>query len=77
MSEEPKVLHVNQAGENWEVETETTSVAQTETKEEAIQAAQEAAAELHAELIVVHTSDGRVESELPVKHPEKEKPAGE
>ena len=67
MAEEPKALHVNQTGENWEVESESSTVAQAETKQEAIEAAQEAAQELKAESIVVHTSDGMVESELRVK----------
>ncbi len=66
MSEEPKALHVNETGENWEVESESSTVAQAETKQEAIEAAQEAAQELGADSIVVHTSDGMVESETPV-----------
>ena len=66
MPDESKALHINQTGENWEVESESSTVAQAETKQEAIEAAQEAAQELKAETIVVHTSDGMVESELRV-----------
>lgn len=66
MSKEPKALHVNPTGENWEVESSVGTVAQAETKEEAIQAAREAASEHQAEAIIVHTSDGMVEKEIPV-----------
>lgn len=66
MAEESKALHINQTGENWEVESESRTVAQAETKQEAIEAAQEAAHDLKAETIVVHTSDGMVESEMRV-----------
>jgi diacylglycerol kinase family enzyme len=66
MPEESKALHINQTGENWEVESESSTVAQAETKQEAIEAAQEAAQELRAETIVVHTSDGMVEAEMQV-----------
>ena len=67
MSDEPKALHVNPTGENWEVESSVGTVAQAETKEEAIEAAREAAVEHQAESIIVHTSDGMVEKEIPVK----------
>ncbi|RYD72340.1 MAG: DUF2188 domain-containing protein [Verrucomicrobiaceae bacterium] len=70
MSEEPKVLHVNPTGENWEVESAVGSVAQAETKHEAIEAAREAAAEHQAEAIVVHTYDGMVEQEIRLPRPE-------
>ena len=67
MSEEPKALHVSPTGENWEVEKESgASVAQAETKEEAIEAAQEAASEEGASEIIIHTADGRVEKEIPL-----------
>lgn len=65
--EEPKSLHVSQTGENWEVEQETGgTVAQAETKEEAIEAAKEAAPSIGASEIVIHTADGRVEKEIPL-----------
>ncbi|MHA3773034.1 DUF2188 domain-containing protein [Verrucomicrobiota bacterium sgz303538] len=67
MSEEPIALHVNPTGENWEVESTVGTIAQAETKQEAIEAAKEAAAEHHAQAIIVHTSDGMVEAEIPVR----------
>lgn len=66
MSGEPRALHVNQIGENWEVESDSNTVAQAETKQEAIDAARELAPRLRAESIIVHTSDGMVESETRV-----------
>ena len=66
MSEEPKALHVNPNGENWDVESLSETLAQAESKQEAIEVAQEIAAEHGAEVIRVHTSDGMVESEIPV-----------
>jgi hypothetical protein len=67
MSDEPAKVHVSMIGENWEVESETATLAQAETKEEALEAAQEAARGEQAETIVVHTSDGMIEKEIPVK----------
>ena len=67
MSDEPKALHVNQTGENWEVESSLGTVAQAETKQEAIEAAKDVAPDHAAEEIVVHTSDGMVEAKIPVK----------
>jgi predicted amidohydrolase YtcJ len=65
MSEEKPTIHVSMTGENWEVETDKQTLAQAETKEEALEAAREAAQAAQAEKIVVHTSDGMVEKELP------------
>jgi hypothetical protein len=70
MSEQPKALHVNPNGENWDVESAAGTLAQAETKQEAIEVAQEIAAEHGAEAIQVHTSDGMVEKEIRVKKPE-------
>ena len=39
MSEEPKALHVNPNGENWDVESTSGTLAQAESKQEAIEAA--------------------------------------
>ena len=64
-----KNLHVNQTGENWEVEDQTQTLAQAETKAEAIEAAMEVALDTQVEQILVHTSDGAVESTIPVKRP--------
>lgn len=69
MSNEPKALHVNPTGENWEVESTVGTVAQAETKEEAIEAAREAAVEHGAESIIVHTADGMVEKEITLGNP--------
>jgi predicted RNase H-like HicB family nuclease len=74
MAEEPKALHVNPTGENWEVESEAGTLAQAETKQEAIEAAKEAAAEQNASEILVHTSDGMVESQLRVPPPPRQEP---
>jgi hypothetical protein len=63
----PKDLHVSQAGESWEVEDQSQTLAQAQTKEEAIDAAHEAASEKRVEKIVVHTADGKIEVEIPVK----------
>jgi hypothetical protein len=67
----PKDLHVSQTGQNWEVEDQSQTIAQTETKEDAIDAAREAAAEKKVEKIVVHTADGRIEVEIPVRPAEE------
>ena len=69
MNDEPKNLHVSATGENWEVESDSGTVAQAETKEEAIQAAKEAAPEAGAASILVHTSDGRIDEEITVRRP--------
>ena len=60
-------MHVSQIGENWEVEDQSQTLAQAETKEDAIDAAQDAAREMKADKIVVHTADGRIEVEIPVR----------
>lgn len=73
MSEEKPTIHVSMTGENWEVETDKQTLAQAETKEEALEAAREAAEATGAEKIVVHTSDGMTETELPV--PQKPAPS--
>ena len=65
MDENPQAVHVSPTGENWEVEKETGTIAQAETKEEAIAAAQEAAREIGATEIQVHGSDGTVERTIP------------
>jgi hypothetical protein len=62
-----KDLHVNPTGENWEVEDQTQTLAQAETKAEAIEAAMEVALDTQVEQILVHTSDGAVETTIPVK----------
>jgi len=74
MNEDDKAVHVSPTGENWEVEDESQTLAQAETKEEAISAAHEAASEVGADKVVVHTSDGHVVQEIPVV---KKSPDGE
>jgi hypothetical protein len=59
-------LHVSQTGENWEVENETQTLAQAETKGEAIEFAKESAREHGIEHILVHSSDGRIEQDIKV-----------
>jgi predicted RNase H-like HicB family nuclease len=66
MTTEGKTIHVNITGENWEVEGPAGTIAQAETKEEALEAAHEAAREQGAVAIKVHTSDGMVEQEIAV-----------
>jgi Uncharacterized protein conserved in bacteria (DUF2188) len=68
----PKDLHVSQTGESWEDEDSSQTLAQAETKEEAIDAAHDAGSERKAEKIVVHTADGRIEVEIPVRRAEEE-----
>jgi len=59
------IYHVGPVGDHWEVEDSNGKpIADVTTKEEAIQAAQEAAsADAEAE-ILVHTADGVVEKEI-------------
>jgi hypothetical protein len=64
MKDPDKAIHVSPNGENWDVETETSTVAQTETREEAIEAARESAAETNAGSILVHNSDGSVQEQV-------------
>jgi hypothetical protein len=66
MNPAQKNVHVNPTGENWEVESEVATLAQAETKEQAIEAARDAAPEVGADRILVHTSDGLVEKEIPL-----------
>ena len=66
MNNTQKAVHVNPTGENWEVESESGTLAQAETKAQAIDAAREAAPELGADRIVIHTGDGMVEREIPL-----------
>jgi hypothetical protein len=63
----PNHLHVSQTGENWEVEDQSQTLAQAGTKDEAIDAAHDVASERKANKIVVHTADGRIEVEIPVR----------
>ena len=61
-----KNLHISQTGENWEVEDQSQTLAQAETKAEAIEAAIEVALDAEVEQIIVHTSEGAVEKSIPV-----------
>jgi hypothetical protein len=71
--EEPQTpVHVSPTGENWEVETNSGTVAQTETREEAIQAARETAAEIKSETILVHNSDGSIQEQVSLPRVQKE-----
>ena len=62
-----KNLHISQTGENWEVENESQTLVQAETKSEAIEAAMEVALDEDVEQIVVHTADGAVEQSIPIR----------
>ena len=66
MENKSKSLHVNPVGENWEVESDAITLGQTETQSEAIELAKELASAAEVANIVVHTSDGFVETELSV-----------
>jgi hypothetical protein len=61
MNDSQSPLHVNPIGENWEVESESGTLGQAETKAEAEELATELAREMGAETVSVHTSDGLVE----------------
>ena len=74
MNNTQKTVHVNPTGENWEVESESGTLAQAETKAQAIDAAREAAPELGAERIVIHTGDGMVEREISLPSPSQTAP---
>ena len=64
MNEPEKTIHVSPTGENWEVESDTGTLAQAETRSEAIEAARESAAESDVRSILVRNSDGSVQEEL-------------
>ena len=64
MSEPEKAIHVSPNGESWDVETETSTLAQTETRDQAIEAARESAAETNAASILVHNSDGSIREQV-------------
>jgi hypothetical protein len=72
MNDPEKAIHVSPNGESWDVETETSTVAQTETREQAMEAARENAAETNASSILVHNSDGSIQEQvsLPVVNKE-------
>jgi hypothetical protein len=72
MSDPDKTIHVSPMGENWEVETVSGTVAQAESREEAMEAAREKAEEVQAESILVHTSDGSVQQEVTLERPKDE-----
>lgn len=66
MESKPKSLHVNPVGENGEVESDTITLGQAETKSEAIELAKELASTAKVSNISVHTSDGLVETDISV-----------
>lgn len=63
-------LHVNPVGENWEVESETGTLGQAETKQQAEELAHVLAHDLGAAKVTVHTADGQVEKEIPISSPD-------
>jgi len=68
-TDDDKRIHVSMTGENWEVESATRTLAQAETKEEAIEEATAIATEQQADAVTIHTSDGMVEKEIRVPKP--------
>jgi hypothetical protein len=67
MSETTEIsIHVSPAGECWDVETDRTMLASAGTQEEALEIARAEAPDQKADAIVVHTSEGPVECEIPV-----------
>src|SRR3954471_18883526 len=68
-TDDDKRIHVSMTGENWEVESSTRTLAQAETKEEAIEEATAIAKEQPAEAVTIHTSDGMVEKEIRISKP--------
>lgn len=69
MTTSKKTLHVNPVGANWEVESESSTLGQAETKPEAIELAKELAVDEAAEEISVHTADGTEEQRIEAKKP--------
>lgn len=69
MNAKKKSLHVNQVGENWEVESEVGFLGQTETKSEAEELATTLAEEMGTEEVEVHTADGKVEKTIKIVAP--------
>jgi Uncharacterized protein conserved in bacteria (DUF2188) len=63
MNNNPKSLHVNPLGENWEVESDSATLGQAESKSEAIELAKELAATSEVPNVTVHTADGSVDRE--------------
>jgi hypothetical protein len=63
-AQEKKAIHVNPIGENWEVESDSATLGQAETKSEAIELARQIAAAEPVSRIEVHSSDGQVEQRL-------------
>jgi hypothetical protein len=66
MPDEKKVIHVNQVGENWEVESDGGTLGQAESQPEAIELATELANEGRADQVQVHTSDGQIDKTIAV-----------
>ena len=73
MSIKKSPIHVNPIGENWEIETEASTLGQAETKPEAEELAIKLAREAGAPSVTIHTSDGLVEREIAID-PENPKP---
>ena len=54
---EEESLHVNPIGENWEVESDTGTLGQADTKSEAEKLASDLAEEAGVEKVTIHTAD--------------------
>jgi hypothetical protein len=72
MSEpEEKSIHVSMSGESWDVETESSTLASASSKEEAIEAAKEAAPDEGAKNILIHTSEGLIDKKISIPPPKE------
>lgn len=60
------VIHVNPIGENWEVENQTGTLGQAESKAEAEELAIRLASDAGIGKVAIHGSDGIVEKEIQV-----------
>lgn len=66
MNDPQPALHVSPIGENWEVESESGTLGQADTKVEAEELATKLARDTGVEKITVHTSDGSEEKAIAV-----------
>jgi hypothetical protein len=77
MSIKKSPIHVSPIGENWEIETETRTLGQAETKPQAEELAIKLAREAGTHSVTIHRNDGLVEKVIAVgpenPNPEPEK----
>jgi hypothetical protein len=68
LQELANTVHVQPLGESWEVESESCTLGQADTKREAEELATELGKEIGAGKVAVHTADGQVEKSIPLPH---------